>query len=139
MASASNTQPVTTPAQSVAIFRKDDGKKPYVINKSRETAIRDALRVARVNRPGVVEFFLSGAFAEMESIPQTVIDNPIKRSIDYPDAGFIIPESDLGRAPKNGVRNWQSTCEANRLWVRKYFVETGVVRISELSVILIEG
>ena len=127
-----------TSSPSIAIFRKDDGKKPYVINKARENAILDALRVCRVERPELVELFLSGAFAGMESIAQSVIDNPVKREIDHPGAGFVVPESCLGRAPKSGVRDWQSTAQSILIWIKKYFVETGVIRISELSVIVVE-
>ena len=122
----------------ILIIRKDDGRKPYVLTKAREAAIREALKACRVDRPEVLALFMDGDFASMPSIPQSVIDNPIKRERDFPGVGFIVPEGSLGRAPKNGERNWQSTCEAVRLWITKYLVETGFVRKGELCVIVIE-
>ena len=126
--------------KQILIIRKADGAKPFAITKARKAATLEALRAARVQRPASLDFFLSGAFAESAEIPQAVIDNPIKRERDFAGVGFIVPESDLGRAPKSGERDWQSTCQSVLLWLKKYLSETDApaVRLSQLSVIVVD-
>jgi hypothetical protein len=123
---------------SILIIRKGEGRKALVLTKAREAAIREALKSCRVARPEILELFLSGEFAAMESIPQSVIDNPIKRARDFAGVGFVVPEGSMGRAPKNGTRDMASTAESIRIWIGKYLIETGLVRKDELSVIVVE-
>jgi hypothetical protein len=123
---------------SIIVLRKGEGRKVLTLTKAREGAIREALRACRVQRPELLAFFLEGGFAGMPSIPQSVIDNPVGREIAFPGVGFVIPEGSLGRAPKSGVRDWQSTSQSILLWVKKYLVDTGFIRIEELSIIVVE-
>ncbi len=124
--------------KQILIIRKGEGRKPLTLTKAREAAIREALKACRVARPEVLAFFLEGGFAAMPAIPQSVIDNPIKRSRDFAGVGFVVPEGSLGRSPKTGERDWNSTCESVRIWINKYLIETGFVRKDELSVIVVE-
>ena len=143
MAKASSTQPVDTPATSstrILILRKGSRKIPKV-TKARLTEITDALRVARVQRPNVVEFFLSGEFASLTVVPQSVIDNPLRRREEFPDAGWVIPATDLGREPKKGERDWHSTSQSILLWVKKYLCDTGWLEYDDIAVVVesVEG
>lgn len=124
--------------KQILIIRKATGRKPLAITKSRRNDIITALRLARVQRPELVEFFLSGEFAASTPIPQSIIDNPARRAQEFPGVGFVVPDGSLGRAPKSGERDWQSTSQSILLWIKKYFIDTGVVRIDEISVIVVD-
>jgi hypothetical protein len=136
MANASNTQPVPTPA--LLLIHKADGAKAERITKAKREAVAEILKTARVARPELVDYILSGAFTEDETIPQNVIDNPHRRAAEHPDAGWIVPESCLGRPPKSGERDYASTCQSVLLWIKKVFVDTGVLRASQVSLIVVE-
>jgi hypothetical protein len=137
MANASNTQPVPTPA--LLLINKADGQKAERITKAKREAVAAVLETSRVARPELVEYILSGAFGDSEQVAQNVIDNPHRRAEEHPNAGWIVPESCLGRPPKNGERDFDSTCQSVLLWIKKVFVDTGVVRASQLSLIVVEG
>ncbi len=137
MATASNTQPVPTPA--LLLINKADGQKAERITKAKREAVAAVLETSRVARPELVEYILSGAFGDSEQVAQNVIDNPHRRAEEHPNAGWIVPESCLGRPPKNGERDFDSTCQSVLLWIKKVFVDTGVVRASQLSLIVVEG
>ena len=122
----------------IILIHKADDLKPSKITKVGLEASHKILKLARVRRPGLEEFIESGAFSAMESIPQAVIDNPDRRRIEYPDAYFRIGDIDMGRNPKNGFRDYDSTAQSILLWLKKHYVETEkpLVRIGELSVIV---
>jgi hypothetical protein len=44
----------------------------------------------------------------------------------------------MGRPPKNGSRDYDSTAQSILLWIKKFYVETpkSLVRVGELSVIV---
>jgi hypothetical protein len=136
MANASNTQPVPTPA--LLLIHKADGSKAERITKAKREAVAEILKTARVARPELVDYILSGAFTEDETIPQNVIDNPHRRAAEHPDAGWIVPETCLGRPPKSGERDYASTCQSVLLWIKKVFVDTGILRASQVSLIVVE-
>jgi hypothetical protein len=121
----------------ILVLRKGDGRKALVITKARQKAIEEALKASRVQRPELVDFFMSGEFAASQAIPQTIIDNPLRRESEFAGVGFIVPEGSLGRSPKSGERDWQSTAQSILLWIKKYFVDTGAVRIDDISVIVV--
>lgn len=122
----------------IILIHKADGSKPSKPSKVAIAASKEALVTARVRRPGIESFLESGAFALMESIPQAVIDNPERRRREFPLSFFPIDESDMGRRPKNGERDYASTCQSILLWIKKHYAETDkpLVRIGELSVIV---
>jgi len=137
MAKASNTQPVDTPATHILIIRKDTGRKVPALTKAKREAIGEALKTCRVERPELLAYFLSGEFAEAEAVPQSVIDNPIRRRAEFPEAGWIVPEGSLGRPPKRDKpRDWQSTSQSILLWLKRVLVETGWLTVDHLSVIV---
>jgi hypothetical protein len=124
--------------KQIIVLRKGEGRKALTLTKARMGAIEEALRACRVQRPELLAFFLYGGFAAMPAIPQSVIDNPVGRERDFPGVGFVIPEGSLGRAPKNGQRDYASTSQSVLLWVKKYLVDTGFIRIEELSIIVVD-
>jgi hypothetical protein len=125
--------------QAILVIRKGDTKKARkALTKAQRKAVADALAVARVQRPALLDFFLSGEFGAMVAVPQSVIDNPLRRANDYPDSGFIVPEDSLGRAPKKGERDYASTAQSILLWIKKYLVDTGAFSVDEISVIVID-
>jgi hypothetical protein len=137
MANATDTQPVPTPA--LLLINKADGSKPERITKAKREAVAAVLATSRVSRPELVDYILSGEFAASETVAQNVIDNPHRRAAEHPDAGWIVPESCLGRPPKTGERDYASTCQSVLLWIKKVFVDTGVIRASQLSLIVVEA
>jgi hypothetical protein len=140
MAKASNTQPVPTPAtvshETILIIRKATGRKVPTLTKAKREAIAEALRTSRVERPEILAYFLSGDFAASEAVSQVCIDNPLHRRKDHAEAGWTVPESSLGRAPKSGKRDYQSTAQSVLLWLKRVFVDTGWLTVEHLSVIV---
>jgi hypothetical protein len=122
----------------IILIHKADGAKASKPTKVSIEASHVALKTARVRRPGLEAFIESGAFAALQMVPQAVIDNPDRRRQEFPEAFYVIDEADMGRAPKNGVRDYASTCQSILLWIKKHYAETGkpMVRIGELSVII---
>lgn len=123
---------------NLLLIHKADGAKAERITKAKREAVAEILKTARVARPELVDYILSGAFTEDETIPQNVIDNPHRRAAEHPDAGWIVPESCLGRPPKTGERDYASTCQSVLLWIKKVFVDTGILRASQVSLIVVE-
>lgn len=136
MAKASSTQPVPTPAPRIIIIRKAASTKVPKLTKARLALVTEALSTTRVQRPELLEFFLSGEFDASEALPQSVIDNPARRKAEFPHVGWTVPEGSLGRPPKNGERDWQSTSQSILLWIKRTLVETGWLRIEDLSIIV---
>jgi hypothetical protein len=126
--------------QRIILIHKADGAKASKASKIAVQASHEALASARVRRPGLEAFIESGEFASLEAIPQAVIDNPLRRRQEFPTAFYVIDESDMGRAPKNGTRDYASTCQSILLWIKKHYAETEkpLVRVGELSVIVEE-
>ena len=125
--------------RQIAIVRKGEGRKARKpLTKRQVKAITDALAIARVQRPALLEHFLSGAFGAGIAVPQSVIDNPLRRAAEYPEAAWIVPEDSLGRAPKKAERDWQSTSQSILLWIKKYLIDTGAFTVDEISVLVID-
>lgn len=122
----------------IILINKADGEKPIKPTKIAIATTHEILAVARVRRHGIEAFIESGAFASMEAIPQAVIDNPDRRKIEYPEAFYVIEESDMGRKPKNKERDMDSTAQSILLWIKKFYVETEkpLVRASQLSIVV---
>jgi len=125
-------------AKRIILIHKADDLKPSKITKAGLEASHKILKLARVRRPGLEQFIESGAFAALQAVPQPVIDNPDRRKAEYPEAFFVIDLFDMGRPPKNGERDYDSTAQSILLWLKKHYVETEkpLVRIGELSVIV---
>lgn len=139
MANKAKTQPVPTPAirTAISLFLKDDGKAPNRITKAKRDAVADVLRTSRVRRDALVDYVMSGDYFTDDAIPPSVIDNPHRRMAEHPDAGWIIPDDCLGRAPKDGVRDWDSTAQSVLLWIKRVLVDTGILRVSQVSVLVV--
>jgi hypothetical protein len=122
----------------IILIHKADETKASKPTKLAVAASHELLKVARVRRPGLEAFIESGKFAAMSQVPQAVIDNPDRRREEFPDAFFIIEESDMGRSPKNGKRDYESTAQSILLWLKKFYAETPkpLVRSSELSIVV---
>jgi hypothetical protein len=122
----------------IILIHKFDGLKPSKPTKLAVAASHELLRKARVRRPGIEAFLETGEFSALQSVPQEIIDNPDRRREEYPEAFFVIEESDMGRPPKNGSRDYDSTAQSILLWIKKFYVETpkSLVRVGELSVIV---
>jgi hypothetical protein len=125
-------------ASRIILIHKADEAKPTKPTKLAVSASHELLKVARVRRPGIEAFIESGQFAALAPVPQAVIDNPDRRRDEFPDAFFIIEESDMGRTPKNGRRDIDSTAQSILLWIKKFYAETPkpLVRASELSIVV---
>jgi hypothetical protein len=99
--------------------------------KSAET-VHHALALSRVERPYVVEFFLSGDFHRLPIVPQQVIKNAPLRQRDHLNDGWIVPESDYGR----GHRGPEKVGQTLLLWIVRYFCDTGVINRDEFAIVV---
>lgn len=123
-------------ADTLKIYRKSSPTPTRKPSAAKAKAVAEALRVARVQRPELLDFFLSGEFHRLPAIPAAVIDNPVKRITEHGDEAWAIPEGSMGRAPKSGERDYQSTGQSILLWCKKYLCETGVVSPDEISIVV---
>ena len=120
----------------VIIFRKDNESAVYPPKAAKAVtgAIREALSlVVRVKRHAVVDHFLPtgagrSAFARQATVTRADLHHLAnctregvmdERGESILARGWVVPESDLGRAPKNGgERDWNSTAMSILLYVK---------------------
>jgi hypothetical protein len=119
----------------IAIFRKD-AEVSYA-SKASAASLAPMLAmlaaVCRVKRPAVLAHFLPTAkgrspFARMATVTRSELHHlaDCRRNGVMTDEAsatlakaWIVPESDLGRAPKSGERDWNSTGQSVLLWAKK--------------------
>ena len=141
MATQPITQPVTTPA--LVIYRKaTDAAAParLKVAAAREQRAEIDAR-CRVARDAVLDHFQPSpqgrsAFHRQPALSSVVIDNPLRRIADHPDAGWIVPADCLGRAPKTGERDWASSSQSLLLWIKQTVVAAGWAEAGEISVVV---
>lgn len=114
----------------IRIYRK--GKVTGRPTKAVRQAVENALLLARVDRPELIEFFLSGAFHKLPVVPPHVIKNAPLRQRDHLKDGWIIPEEEYG----NVRREPEKAAQTILLYVIKYLVDTGAIDRSELAIVV---
>jgi hypothetical protein len=117
------------------IFRKESEVSTFpkkVSKESRVAAITTITAKLRVRRDEVIAFFLPTAsgrskFARLDTVTRAelhhlqdcyrngVLDDAAAATLSK---GWAVPESDLGRAPKNGERDWGSTAQSILLYCK---------------------
>ena len=85
---------------------------------------------ARVQRPSLLEFFLSGAFTKLPGLAPSVIDNRPRRVTEHADDGWEVPADSLGR---KGVAD-ASQAQSILLWIKKNLGD--VIDADEVSVVV---
>jgi hypothetical protein len=120
---------------NVKIYRK--GPAPKKLTKAERAQLDRVLSLTcRVERPALVDFFTTGGFAKLPQLSSQVIDNPGRRILNHADAGWTVPDSDLGRA---GVAALESATDARKtaqsilLWIKK---NLPMVDASSVSVVV---
>lgn len=92
----------------------------------RETILTELTAKLRVKRDNIVSFFLPttkgrSEFARLATVTRSELHHLAdcrRNGVMTPEAkatvkkGWIVPESDLGRAPKGGERDWESTAQS---------------------------
>jgi hypothetical protein len=141
MATQPITQPVITPA--LVIYRKaTDAAAPTRLKVSAAREQRAAIDArSRVNRDAVLDHFQPSpqgrsAFHRQTALSSVIVDNPLLRIADHADAGWIVPDDCLGRAPKSGERDWASTSQSLLLWIKQTVVAAGWCDAGEISVVV---
>ena len=114
----------------IRIYRK--AKISTRPTKAVRKTVENALLLARINRPELIEFFLSGEFHRLPVVPSHIIKNAALRQRDYIDAGWIIPESEYG----NVRREPEKAAQTILLYLIKYLVDTGAIDRSELAIVV---
>ena len=119
MATITDHQPVTI--RAIIIRIKAGNPAPKRLTKKAIALVMDELQKARVRRPSLEAFFFTNQFLTLPTLTQYQIDAGIYHDENGEDAYWILSEDSLGRLPKNGERDWESTAESIRLWIKRYF------------------
>lgn len=115
----------------IRIYRKVAGTKGRKPTKAQRAAVEERVATfARVQRPALLEFFLSGEFTKLPALSPSVIDNRARRVTDHADAGWTVPTDSLGR---KGVAD-ASQAQSILLWIKKNLSD--VVNPDEVSVVV---
>jgi hypothetical protein len=100
-------------SQVIRIYRKGEVGK---VTKADADAIRRTTAIAcRVQRPALLEFFLSGEFGKLSVVPAQVIDNRAARILEHHTCGWTVPGDSLGRKGQVDASQAQSIL----LWIKK--------------------
>jgi hypothetical protein len=119
-----------TTDQVIRIYRKTAATPSRKPTKAQADQVRKVVAIkCRVQRPGLLDHFLSGAFHKQTAIPAQVIDNRADRIINHHKDGWTVPADSLGR---NG-RVDASTAQSILLWVKQ---NIPTVDPSEVSVVV---
>jgi len=100
--------------------------KAVVLNLEYELAL------ARVQRPDLVQFFVTGQFHKLPAVPAAVIKNPALRRRDYGEQCYVLTPADLGRATTSP----QTIAMAVRQWIEKYLVPAGVIARDQFAIVI---
>jgi hypothetical protein len=122
---------------TVKIYRKDSGKDRPKATKAKIDATRKHLEIfCRVRRPDIEALFIPSKangvsdFYNLPKLSPQVIDNRPLRMTEHGDAGWIVPESNLGR---KGAAD-ASTAQSVLLWVKKNLAD--VVNPEDVSIVV---
>lgn len=116
---------------TIRIYRKEAAhrsRKP--VKAVRVETERRIAALARVQRPALQEFFLSGEFHKLPALSPQVIDNRALRMLDHAEAGWDVPTDSLGRKGTADASQAQSII----LWIKKNLGD--VVNPDEVSVVV---
>lgn len=100
----------------LVIYRTDE-KKAKKFTKAKKVEVEEAMATARVQRPELVEFFVTAAINELPVLPEQYRNAPRLRTLHKTadKYGWVVPASNCGRA----VEVNQSTANSVRLWIKK--------------------
>ena len=115
---------------NIRIYRK--AKITARPTKAVRQAVEHALLLARVDRPELIEFFLSGEFHRLPIVPAHVVKNAPLRQRDHLNDGWIIPESEYG----NVRRESEKAAQTILLYVVKYLCDTGAISRQEFAIVV---
>lgn len=83
----------------LVLYRKATGRKVRKLSKADASALAERLELlARVKRPSLVAFFLSGEFNSLPALSTRCIDNRGHRLMEHRNDGWVIPDDSLGRS-----------------------------------------
>jgi hypothetical protein len=123
----------------IAIYRKIGNKpKPKKLTKAEQATLNRRLElVCRVQRPELVEFFVSQAFYKLPALPTATIDNKGIRLLEHESDCFIVPNGSLGRKGIESIgipAKERSTAQSILLWIKQNLGD--VVNADEVSVVV---
>ena len=117
---------------TIKVYRKAvSGGKGRAPGKAKRVQVEERIDTfARVKRPSLQDFFLSGDFAKLPALSPQVIDNRPRRITDHAEDGWEVPVDSLGRKGTADASQAQSIL----LWVKKNLAD--VVNPEEVSVVV---
>lgn len=116
---------------TIKVYRKESAhptRKP--VKAVRAETERRIAALARVHRPSLQDFFLSGDFHKLPALSPQIIDNRALRILDHASAGWEVPADSLGRKGSADSSQAQSII----LWIKKNLA--GVVNPDEVSIVV---
>lgn len=116
---------------TIKVYRKVTGAKGRKPSKKAAQVAADRIATfARVQRPSLQDFFLSGEFLTLPALSPSVIDNRARRVTDHADDGWEVPADSLGRKGTADASQAQSIL----LWIKKNLPD--VVNADEVSIVV---
>lgn len=101
----------------IVLYRKSADKVRKLTAAERKELDRELTR-ARVQRPGIVDLFASGAFDKLGVLtPAQVKDRP-GRILDHEGEGWVVPMEDYARLVEKGADE-QNIANSIKLWIQK--------------------
>ena len=101
--------------------------------KATREAVQFELELARVQRPGLTDWILSGGFHNSPAVPANVVRDPALFRRDHAGDGYVLTDADKGRAKGSE----KSIAESVRIWIDRYFVATGAIGPDEIAVVIV--
>jgi hypothetical protein len=116
------------------LYRKECSAPTKKPTKATLAKADNELALSRVRRSDLESFLRSGAFHKLTALPAHVIKNAALRRRDYrsPEFCYVITINDIGRATTNAGTVSMSI----RIWMTRYYADTGVLNIDEFGIVI---
>jgi hypothetical protein len=118
----------------VRLYRKECGSPSRKPTKTVLAIVDNELALSRVRRESLEAFIRSGGFHKLTPLPASIIKNAALRRRDYsgPEYCYTLTPEDKGRAKTSPDTQAMSV----RIWLIRYYGETGAVSIEEIAVVV---
>jgi hypothetical protein len=118
------------------LYRKECAAPTKKPTKATLAKADNELALSRVRRSDLESFLRSGAFHKLTPLPAHVIKNAALRRRDHRSSEFcyVITVTDIGRAKTNAGTVSMSI----RIWMTRYYADTGVIDPAEFAIVIDE-
>jgi len=116
----------------VRLFRKECASPTKKPTKAVLAIADHELALSRVRRPDLESFIRSGGFHQLPALSSSVVKNAALRRRDHLTDCYVITVNDLGRS----MRSPHTAAMSIRIWLTRYYAETGVINLDEFAIVV---